>query len=463
MTIIVLDNMDVVTGWNEVGAAGDVTVNTTTKKEGAASLNAIKTGIDQTTFAIEKTLAPAIDVTKQVIKAWLYIKDQTTLDKILTAEIQVYEGANWAKWEQTLVIGWNSLEGNTYEPDSTSATVPDYAAIDKIRLNLDSVAITDTYAAGDVIGDYYRARPQNLIHGSAVSFCPERRTEATGKYGVLDAVSQVFLWSGLNSSFGIDVEETFEEIAHNPVSGSTNILEEVRNVPISEELSFALTTVPQVDTDLPLLQYITGPGGVLGDQPDSTSWLKELAGRFSLFTGVMLTDYKCEIPASGVAKETISGFAGSRIAVSGDNPASADASESTKRPVVWNDITSIRMGATANPTEEILHCISDISFGFTSEIKKEIHPESALTTKIKDVRVVSRKMFVSLKLTWVNQTFLAIVAAPTKQYLTIVLDGLTIKFGGLYFPKYVAKADPKELVGDTITCIVDQPIFSYST
>ena len=115
----------------------------------------------------------------------------------------------------------------------------------------------------------------------------------------------------------------------------------------------------------------------------------------------------------------------------------------------------------------ITHCLSDISYGFTSEIKKEIHPESALTTKIKNVRVVSRKMFVSLKLSWVDQTFLDIVAGSTKQNLKLVIGttphATTMWFKGLYWDKYIAKADPKELVGDTITCIVDQPDFSYST
>jgi hypothetical protein len=461
MTIIMLDSMDVTTGWAAVGQAGSVAVSAVTPKEGAAALDAIKTGTAGVDFAIEKTIS-ATDIAKKVVKAWLYIKDAGTLAKILTAEMQVYEAANWAKWSQTLVVGWNSLEGNTEEPDSTSATAPNFAAITKIRINLDSVLATDVYAAGNVIGDYYRARPQDLIHFTAVSYCPERRVHATGAYGVLDAVSQVFLWSGLNSSFGIDVEESYEEIQHNPSSATTNILEEVRNVPVGEELAFSLATVPQIDTDLPLLKYITGAAAGLGDQPDSTSWLKELDGRFSLFTGVMFTDYKCEIPALGVAKESISGFAGSRIAVSGSNPASADAEELTKRPLVWRDISSIKMGNAPNPTDEILHCISDVSFGFTSEIAKEIHPESGLTTKIKDVRVTSRKMFVSLKLTWVNQTFLNIVAGSTKQYLTVILDGLTIKFGGLYFPKYIAKAEPKELVGDTITSIVDQPTFTFT-
>jgi hypothetical protein len=70
-------------------------------------------------------------------------------------------------------------------------------------------------------------------------------------------------------------------------------------------------------------------------------------------------------------------------------------------------------------------------------------------------------MFVSLKLGWVNQEFLNTVAGSTTVNLKFILDGTVFIFGGLYFPKYVAKADPKELVGDTITSIMDQPSFTY--
>jgi hypothetical protein len=315
------------------------------------------------------------------------------------------------------------------------------------------------------------AQTQDLIHGTAVSFCPERRIAADGEYGVLDEVGSapVFLWSGLNSSFGIDIEEAHEEIQHNPVHATTNILELIRNVSVGEDLGFGLTTVPQVTGHFPLLKYITGSVTGFGDEPDSMSWLKELAGRFSLFTGIMFEDYKCDLPARGVAKESISGFAGHRVAISGVNPGDSgtDANENVSRPVVWNDIQSIRMGESAAPTGVITDCISDISFGFASEVKRETHPESTLTTKIKGVRVVSRKMFVSMKLTWVDQEFLDIVKGSLKQYLKIVIgtgaDTATMEFGGLYFPKYISKGEPKNLVGDTVTCIIDQPAFTRST
>ena len=312
----------------------------------------------------------------------------------------------------------------------------------------------------------------DLIHGSMVSYQPELRT-TTGEYGVLDEeagppIQPIMLWPGLNASFGVDVEKTYEEIPHTPAHGDTHILECVRNVMTGEKLAFGLTTYPQKGMDFPLLPFITGAAGGLGDEPDSTSWLKELNGQFSMFTGVMFEDYKAEIPALGAMKETISGFAGHRAAIVEVDPVTTHATENEGAPLTWADIVSIKLGEAG--TEDILHCVSDISYGFTSEIDSCVHPESALTTKLHGVRVVARKMFVSLKLKYASQTFIDAVVTPTKQILTLVIkadspytEATTLTFGGLYFPKYIAKAESKTLIGDTITSISDQPTFTIAT
>ena len=309
---------------------------------------------------------------------------------------------------------------------------------------------------------------KDLIHGGTVSYCPERRTAPSGRYGNLDEIGTAprFLWPGLSTNFGVDVEEKYEEIQYNPAEGNTHVLECVRNVKLGEELPFNLTVHPQVDIGLHLLQYITGSATVLEDQPDSTSWLAQLAGKYRLFTGVMFEDYKFELPGIGVAKETISGFAGHRAAVTPASPADNEALEDTSRPIVWSDISAIKMGSSPYPEEDITHCLSDFSFGFASEIAKTVDPTSELTTKICGVRVKTRKMFVSLKLGWVDQTFLDIVTNSTKQYLTIVFgtsrDAITMRFGGLYFPKYISTVTRKELVGDAITSIGDKYTFTYN-
>jgi hypothetical protein len=310
---------------------------------------------------------------------------------------------------------------------------------------------------------------QKLIHGSAVSYQAEGRING-GEYGTLDVdgAKPVMLWPGLNASFGVDVEEPFAEIHYTHAHENENARECVRNVKLGEDLPFHLETHPQAAMDFPLLKFITGSATGFGDTPDSTSWMRELAGKFSVYTGVMFEDYKCEIPERGAVKETISGFAGDRAAIVPTSPAITEAIEDVSKPRVWDDIVSIRMGDTPNPGvgKEIDHCLSDISFGFTSEIEKKTHPESALSTKICGVRVVARKMFVSLKLTWIDQSFIDIVTGSTKQYLKLLIGTtpniLNIEFGGLYFSKYIAKAEPKEVVGDTITCIVDQPLLTIS-
>lgn len=316
-----------------------------------------------------------------------------------------------------------------------------------------------------------------LIHGTAVSFQPEDRGDA-GEYGAMPGAglsAAVMRNPGLSTMFSVDLETLYEEIAYTPahVVGVPHILEKVRNVKIGEELPFTLTTHPQVNGNWPLLQYITGAGSGagLGDEPDSTSWMKELNSRWTVYTGIMMEDLKVEIPGIGVAKETYSGFAGHRLKNPGADPETSpvdtEATADTSRALVWDDISSIKMDDNpAGPTEDIENCITDISFGFASEVKKRVHPESTLTTKISGVRVMSRKMFLSLKLTWVDQAFQDVVSQSQKQYLEFVIGPLghqtTFLFGGLYFPKYIAKADPKELVGDTITSIVDQPVFVYT-
>ena len=300
-----------------------------------------------------------------------------------------------------------------------------------------------------------------LIHGTTVSFREEDRV-GSGAYGSF--LGGQMINPGLSTMFSVDLEEVYEEIQYTPANGDSHILEKVRNVKIGEELPFTLTTHPYAGGGVkwPLLKFITGAAAGLGDEPDSSSWMKELDGKWSVFPGIMMEDVKVEIPGVGVVKETYSGFAGHRAAISDTKPATVvEAGGDTRRALVWNDISAMYLDANEVPSTEIPHCLSDISFGFTNEVSKFVHPNSTLSTKIYGVRVVSRKMFVTLKLGWVSQEFLEIVAGSTTQNLKFVLDGTVFIFSGLYFPKYVAKADPKELVGDTITSIMDQPSFTY--
>ena len=312
----------------------------------------------------------------------------------------------------------------------------------------------------------------DLIHGSIVSYQAED-IHGAGTYGTLvtGASLPVMVWPGLVESFDVGVEETYDETTHLGAHGDTSRLENIRNVITGEELPFSMSVFPQKTQHWNLIPFIAGGAAGFSDTPDSLSFIKELNSKFTTYTGIMFESYKVDIPERGKIKQTISGFAGHQVAPSVTDPLTAGtgthASELATGQLVWNDVVELKMDANATPSTAIDHCIGDISFGFTSEIAKRTHPESALTTKICGVEVMSRKMEVSLTLTYVDQTFLTLVTAGTKQNIKLKIgttpDATTFIFTGLLWPKYIAKAEPNDLIGDTITAVVDQPAFTYST
>ena len=310
----------------------------------------------------------------------------------------------------------------------------------------------------------------DLIHGNIVSYQAEDIYGTTGEYGTLvddGATTPLMLWPGLVKSFLVGVEEVYEEILHLGAHGDSSLLANVRNMKMREELPFSAEIVPQKTLHWPLLKFSIGGDGAFSDEVDSSSWIKELNSNYSVYTGIMLESFKVDIPEQGIVTQSLSGFAGHEIAPSAVDPVVAHATANTSDPLTWNDITEIRMDATSEPSEDITHCIGDISFGFTSEIAKRKHPESVLKTKMCGVRVMKRIMEVSLTLTFVDETLLSLVTAGTSQNLLIKIgtdpNETTFIFTGLKWPKYIAKAAPDEIIGDTITAVTDQPAFTHAT
>jgi hypothetical protein len=263
----------------------------------------------------------------------------------------------------------------------------------------------------------------------------------------------------------------YDETQYLAAHGDTSRLENIRNVITGEELPFSMVVHPQKTQHWNLMPFITGSDTGFSDTVDSLSFIKELDSKFTTYTGIMFESYKVDIPERGKIKQTISGFAGHQVAPSVTDPLTAGggtpASENTTDQLVWNDVVELKMDANDTPSTAIDHCVGDISFGFTSEIAKASHPESTLTTKICGVAVTSRKMELSLSLTYVDQTFITLVTAGTPQNIKLKIgttpDATTFIFKGLLWPKYIAKAEPNDLIGDTVTAVIDQPAFTYST
>lgn len=308
----------------------------------------------------------------------------------------------------------------------------------------------------------------NLLHGGVVSLQAEDWI-GSGAYGTLvtDETNPVMVWPGLVESFDIGVEEAYDETQHLGANADTSLLENVRNTKTGEELPFSAVIFPQKTLDWNLLPFIVGGAAAFSDSVDSTSWVRELNSKFTAFTGIMFESLKIDIPERGKVKQTISGFAGHQVAPSDSDPVKTHASENASDLLTWNDIASLKMDATDTPSTAIDHCVGDISLGFTSEVVKRYHPESSLTTKICSVKVVKRMLELSLTLSYVDQTFISLVTGATKQNVLLTIgttpNATTFTMKGLLWPKYISKAEPNELIGDTITAVVDQPSFTYVT
>jgi hypothetical protein len=157
------------------GTAGgsNSTANTTTYKEttGSADVtaqNLIANGTSASKTWTKASLTNAI-VTTKPFALWLYIKDQTTLNKFLTAgtalEIRFRttgDGAtlyySYTRTAAQLSLLWNWISSNTANVSTLTAGAggPPSGTINEAVIIITTNNATDTFAAGDVIYDALR-------------------------------------------------------------------------------------------------------------------------------------------------------------------------------------------------------------------------------------------------------------------------------------------------------------------
>ncbi|MFA5795456.1 MAG: DUF2341 domain-containing protein, partial [Candidatus Brocadiia bacterium] len=154
-----VDSCDANTGWSKGGAAGNITATTSIYKEGTGALTMSKTGTDNADSYMEKTIS-ATNMQNKYINLWLYISDSTALGKINKVELFIMEsGYVWYIYKtpitpSTLKVGWNLISFNTASPTGSHGT-PDLTSVTKIRIDVDTNNIADTFANDEIIIDYW--------------------------------------------------------------------------------------------------------------------------------------------------------------------------------------------------------------------------------------------------------------------------------------------------------------------
>jgi len=155
--LLVLDSMDSTSGYTT--SSGDsISLNTTTYQEGTGAINLTKSTTSRNYAFFRKSIT-ATDVSDQTIKLWVYIKDSTTLNKINSIDMRLYDSAfsngKIASFSTGFTTGWNLLLMHIDDFTELGSFDPPIAENVYYTLRLNNNA--DTTSEGDVIFDFYRA------------------------------------------------------------------------------------------------------------------------------------------------------------------------------------------------------------------------------------------------------------------------------------------------------------------
>lgn len=163
---ILNDCEDHTSGFTVAGGAS-VSTNVTTFKHGSAAVNLIDAAGSSLNPGVTATFsATNFGDTTRKITMWVYIKDQTMLDKINYLRLVCEDGSgNTGSFRTTGTqmahpsIGWNYYRITPSSPDDTGGAY-DSTDVVSVELAVFKNAEGDTWAAGDVIMDQIRRYTQ---------------------------------------------------------------------------------------------------------------------------------------------------------------------------------------------------------------------------------------------------------------------------------------------------------------
>jgi len=175
-TVVVLDDCDAISNWNNSTGADPVVLDNTEYRQGTGSLKLGKlTALDDTIY-YHKVLSTLKDISDLNGLVWLYIKDTATLNKLKEIKLTVGSGGSIInsyslKFNQSaLAVGWNKIK-----TDFTLTTIdrqgfPNESAINYLRLTITTNNISDLLASGDMNMDFWIGATTEDYKGDAISW-----------------------------------------------------------------------------------------------------------------------------------------------------------------------------------------------------------------------------------------------------------------------------------------------------
>lgn len=153
-----VDDCEVTTGWTD-SADLTLSVNSTTFKQGVASLNLTKDGTGSASASTSKTTTSR-DITSKELSIWIFVLDSAALAKMATTaafSIQLgSDSSNYHQWDKDAAdfsVGWNLVDGLTVATASSTTGSPVITAMDFTLVQLTATGSGITWSAADFIMD----------------------------------------------------------------------------------------------------------------------------------------------------------------------------------------------------------------------------------------------------------------------------------------------------------------------
>lgn len=160
-SIILLDDCDAITDWNNSTGASAILVDNIDFKQGSGSLKLGKTTAVNDTVYYDKILGSVKDGNNKNTFLWLKIKDIATLNKLKQIKIMVgSNGSSTNSYSLTfdnsdLSVGWNMIKTDYTLSTATKTGFPNKSVMNYLRITLVTNNVSDLLVSGDVKMDFW--------------------------------------------------------------------------------------------------------------------------------------------------------------------------------------------------------------------------------------------------------------------------------------------------------------------
>jgi hypothetical protein len=260
-----------------------------------------------------------------------------------------------------------------------------------------------------------------------------------------DETDPAMNWFGLVDTWTVTQGVEAETVRYLPGSGSSEKLETLQNVKVSEAYTVEASIMPQ---DLSILKYFTGANGGTSDSltPIQAGEQDEDNGEYRRIKGMVGEEMVLTIEEDSVATLETTFLAADANNWSGSDyvGAGSHATEDTSTPLTYDDLGSVNLGGSS-----LGDAVESLTLTVSNDLEVVKDPDATPQSHIAAIAPTSREITVELALTYDDFSMAQDVRNYNAQDLTFTFqDSFTVS--DTKYPEFPYEMGPDDLVGDTV-------------